>query len=344
MAVGGGGAAGIERIVAGDRLQHQRIVGDGARHRPDMVEREGEREDAAARHQAVGRLQPDDAAAARRIAHAAAGVGAQRHREQAGRDARARARRRAAGMMVAGSTDCAPAATAGRSSARRSRTRASRACPARSRRRRAACATQTASAVAMLSSRTFEWQVVGRPATSMMSLMPTGTPCSGPRRRPARDLGLGGLGRGQRRLAVEPDEGVELGIELLDARRAAPASARPARAPWRRWLRGRRRADGHASADPTHSPSPALHRRPRLGARIGRRLDLRGRAARPASAAAATSSGNSASALSSPARRASSSIIALSTLHLFRTNPAPPRRGAPLYGVPGSLIQSSHHL
>jgi hypothetical protein len=30
-----------------------------------------------------------------------------------------------------------------------------------------------------------EWQVVGRPATSMISLIPTGTPCNGPRRRPA---------------------------------------------------------------------------------------------------------------------------------------------------------------
>ncbi len=42
-----------------------------------------------------------------------------------------------------------------------------------------------ASALATLSTRIFEWQVVGRPATSMMSLMPTGTPCSGPRTRPA---------------------------------------------------------------------------------------------------------------------------------------------------------------
>src|SRR5205823_11998478 len=39
--------------------------------------------------------------------------------------------------------------------------------------------TQTASAAAMLSIRIFEWQVVGNPATSMMSLMPTGTPCNG---------------------------------------------------------------------------------------------------------------------------------------------------------------------
>jgi hypothetical protein len=46
-------------------------------------------------------------------------------------------------------------------------------------------ATHTASAVAILSIKILEWHVVGRPATSMMSLMPTGTPCSGPRRQPA---------------------------------------------------------------------------------------------------------------------------------------------------------------
>src|SRR6185437_4891743 len=46
-------------------------------------------------------------------------------------------------------------------------------------------ATHTASAAAMLSTRILEWQVVGRPATSMMSLMPTGTPCNGPRGWPA---------------------------------------------------------------------------------------------------------------------------------------------------------------
>ena len=45
--------------------------------------------------------------------------------------------------------------------------------------------TTTASAAAILSTRIFEWLVVGRPATSMMSLIPTGTPCSGPRMRPA---------------------------------------------------------------------------------------------------------------------------------------------------------------
>ena len=151
VAVRRGRAAGIERVVAGDHLQHQRVVGDGAGHRPDMVEREGEREDAAPRHQAVGRLQADDAAAARRIAHAAAGVAAQRHREQAGRRRPSPSPTTSRRDDDRCSTDCAPAATAGRSSARRWRTRASRACPARWRRRRAASATQTASAVATLS-------------------------------------------------------------------------------------------------------------------------------------------------------------------------------------------------
>src|SRR5260370_8175685 len=65
-----------------------------------MVEREGKREPAAARDQAVGRLEPDDAAGARRVAYAAAGVAAQRHREQPGRNAGTGARRRAAGAMI----------------------------------------------------------------------------------------------------------------------------------------------------------------------------------------------------------------------------------------------------
>src|ERR1700739_1018080 len=42
----------------------------------------------------------------------------------------------------------------------------------------------TASVDAILSINSFEWQVVGRPATSMISLMPTGTPWRGPRLRP----------------------------------------------------------------------------------------------------------------------------------------------------------------
>jgi hypothetical protein len=34
-------ATGIERIVSGDDVEHQRIVGNGARQRSDVVEREG---------------------------------------------------------------------------------------------------------------------------------------------------------------------------------------------------------------------------------------------------------------------------------------------------------------
>jgi hypothetical protein len=86
--------------VAGDYMKHQRVVGDGARQRTNMVEREGMRKDAAARDETVGRLEPDDAAGARRIAHAAAGIAAQCHREQACGHAGTRSRGRATGVMI----------------------------------------------------------------------------------------------------------------------------------------------------------------------------------------------------------------------------------------------------
>ena len=124
-----GGAAGVGRVVPGDRIQQQRVVGHRAGHRPDMVQREGQREHAAPRHQPVGRLQPDDAAGAGRIAHRTAGVGAQRQRKQPGARRRRRSRRRSRPDDGPGSTGCAPAGTAGRSSGRRWRTHASTACP-----------------------------------------------------------------------------------------------------------------------------------------------------------------------------------------------------------------------
>ena len=86
-------ATGIKRVMPGDDVEHQRVIGDRPRQRADMVEREGQREDAAARYQTIGRLQPDNAAGAGRVAHAAAGVAAERHRKQTGGDARPRARR-----------------------------------------------------------------------------------------------------------------------------------------------------------------------------------------------------------------------------------------------------------
>ncbi len=57
--------------------------------------------DPAAADQPVGRLQPDDPAQCRRAADRAAGVGAERRRDEPGRDRRSRPARRAAGEMVA---------------------------------------------------------------------------------------------------------------------------------------------------------------------------------------------------------------------------------------------------
>ena len=197
------------------------------------------------------------------IAHAAAGVGAERHREQAGGDARARARRRAAGMMIGvpriarrrpRQVEARPAdgELVRRELAEHDRAGAAQLRDARPRRRSRRCPR-----------RILEWQVVGRPATSMMSLMPTGTPCSGPRSRPAVDLGLGGLRRLQRGLGVEPDEGVELRIEPLDALEQRLQSARPARARGRRSpARPRRRCSQCSSLT---APAPRAHRRPRFG-------------------------------------------------------------------------------
>jgi hypothetical protein len=62
-------ATGIERIMFGDDVEHQRIVGNGARQQSDVAEREGERENATTRNQAVSRLESDDAASAGRVTH-----------------------------------------------------------------------------------------------------------------------------------------------------------------------------------------------------------------------------------------------------------------------------------
>ena len=86
----GGGAAGVARIVSGQHIQQQRVIGHGAGHRPDMIQREGQRKYPPAADQPIGWLQPDNAAHAGRIAHRAAGVGAKRQREHPRRHPRAR--------------------------------------------------------------------------------------------------------------------------------------------------------------------------------------------------------------------------------------------------------------
>ena len=87
-------------VVAGHRGEHVGGVLDGARERPDLVERRAEGEQAVARDAAVGRLEADDAAQRGRLADRAAGVGAERDRRQAGRHRDRRAAARAAGDAV----------------------------------------------------------------------------------------------------------------------------------------------------------------------------------------------------------------------------------------------------
>ena len=78
------------------------------------------------------------------------------------------------------------------------------------------CSITTASCRATLSTRIFEWHVVGSPATSMMSFTPIGMPCSGPRTAPRRDLRLRHAGRVHRGIGIEADERVQHRIESLD--------------------------------------------------------------------------------------------------------------------------------
>ena len=90
---------GVGAIGAGDHRQRQRRVLDRARERADLIERRREGQQAVARHAAVGRLEPDDAAERRRLADRPAGVGAERERHlrraDGGRRAAARSARRA---------------------------------------------------------------------------------------------------------------------------------------------------------------------------------------------------------------------------------------------------------
>jgi hypothetical protein len=69
-------------IAPDEPVQEQRDVRDRACHRPDMIEREGDRKDASARYQVISRLQPDHSAIARRVADRAARVGAERQRHK----------------------------------------------------------------------------------------------------------------------------------------------------------------------------------------------------------------------------------------------------------------------
>ena len=78
-------ARGIARIVPGQRLQHQRTILRGPRHRTDMIERERSGCHAGAADQTVGRLDAGDAAQRRRPTDRTAGVSADATEDQPGR-------------------------------------------------------------------------------------------------------------------------------------------------------------------------------------------------------------------------------------------------------------------
>jgi hypothetical protein len=61
--------------MPGDYLKHQRVVAHGTGHRTDMVEGEGERQDAAAADPAISRFHPGNATHRGRITDGTAGVG-----------------------------------------------------------------------------------------------------------------------------------------------------------------------------------------------------------------------------------------------------------------------------
>ena len=82
-------ARGVLRVVAGDGLEHERVVRDGAGDRADVVERIGQREDAAPTDEAVRRLHAGHAAHRRGIPDRSGRVRADRcgHHARGHRDA-----------------------------------------------------------------------------------------------------------------------------------------------------------------------------------------------------------------------------------------------------------------
>src|SRR5262245_16242090 len=117
----------------------------------------------------------------------------------------------------------------------------------------------------------------------------------------------------QRGLAIELDEGVEPGVEAVDAlqERVQELDGRE--------VLGHDRLSGSGNAEPVQLANGSVPHRP-SPARIGGQGSMAGSVgclifsitASAWLAAAATSSGNSASALTRPARRASNSIVILS--------------------------------
>ena len=81
----------VVAIVAGNRVQHKRVVRHSLRHRADLIQRRGKRDQSIAADHAIRRLHANNAAERRGLANGAAGVAAERERGFIRRDARRRA-------------------------------------------------------------------------------------------------------------------------------------------------------------------------------------------------------------------------------------------------------------
>ena len=192
----GRGSTWSPRVVAGDHVEEQRGVGHDVGERPDLVERAGERDQAVARHQAVRRLHPHDAAQRGGLPDRAAGVGAER---RAARSPRATAaadppleppgtRDGSRGLRVGPNAEFSvdePIANSSRL-VFADRHRAGRDAPARRRSRCTAGASPRGSATSTWWARR---ACTGCPSATI------GTPASGPGSSPRADRGVDRVGR-----------------------------------------------------------------------------------------------------------------------------------------------------
>ena len=201
----------------------------------------------------------------------------------------------------------------------------------------------------MRSSKSFAPHVVGTPFVENRSFRPYGTPCSGPRYLPGRDLGVGLRGFGARRVVHEGDDAIERRIEPLeplevdvrDARRREFARLDERGDAVRRQEREvfvRRR---HRPAELLHREHGAIEGRPSALARqllhqragaAGIRLELQGRrlavAEREGRDGRRLEAGRGASRPTAPSRRATAPVPPSRARPRRRTCSPPPQRAS----------------
>src|SRR5207249_6591823 len=90
----------VSRVVAGQRLEHERRIARGARHRTQVIEREDVRAYAGEADPAVSRLEPPDPAQRGRIADGATRARAEGERAESRRHRRGRTAARASRYPV----------------------------------------------------------------------------------------------------------------------------------------------------------------------------------------------------------------------------------------------------